>query len=83
MQTRPLDGVVVASFEHAVAVPYAARLLAGLGARVIKVERRDGGDFDAFTGATITPRAIVKAVRRSLEFYQINATRLFAPREPQ
>lgn len=45
--------------------------------------RRDGGDFDAFTGATITPRAIVKAVRRSLEFYQINATRLFAPREPQ
>lgn len=32
--------------------------------------RRDGGDFDAFTGATITPRAIVKAVRRALEFYR-------------
>jgi electron transport complex protein RnfG len=30
----------------------------------------DGGDFDAFTGATITPRAIVKAVRRALEFYR-------------
>lgn len=41
--------------------------------------RRDGGDFDAFTGATITPRAIVKAVRRSLEFYQANRERLFAP----
>jgi|SRR5690606_9835619 len=40
--------------------------------------RRDGGDFDAFTGATITPRAIVKAVRRSLEFYQANRDRIFA-----
>ncbi|MGH3994620.1 MAG: CaiB/BaiF CoA transferase family protein, partial [Pseudonocardiaceae bacterium] len=40
-----LDGVVVASFEHAVAVPYATRLLADLGARVIKVERRGTGDF--------------------------------------
>lgn len=39
--------------------------------------RRDGGDFDAFTGATITPRAIVKAVRRTLEFYRGNEERLF------
>jgi electron transport complex protein RnfG len=39
--------------------------------------RRDGGDFDAFTGATITPRAIVKAVRRTLEFYQANEERLY------
>jgi electron transport complex protein RnfG len=39
--------------------------------------RRDGGDFDAFTGATITPRAIVKAVRRTLEFYRGNQQRLF------
>lgn len=39
--------------------------------------RRDGGEFDAFTGATITPRAIVKAVRRSLEFYRANRERLF------
>lgn len=42
---RPLDGIVVASFEHAIAVPYAARLLADLGARVVKVERPGGGDF--------------------------------------
>lgn len=40
--------------------------------------RKDGGDFDAFTGATITPRAIVKAVRRSLEFYRANRDALFA-----
>jgi electron transport complex protein RnfG len=39
--------------------------------------RRDGGDFDAFTGATITPRAIVKAVRNTLEYYQRNSQRIF------
>jgi Na+-translocating ferredoxin:NAD+ oxidoreductase subunit G len=39
--------------------------------------RRDGGDFDAFTGATITPRAIVKAVRNALEYYERNAQRIF------
>jgi len=39
--------------------------------------RSDGGDFDAFTGATITPRAIVKAVRRSLEFYRAKADTIF------
>ncbi|GAA4017233.1 CoA transferase [Allokutzneria multivorans] len=43
--TGPLTGVVVLSLEQAVAVPYASRLLADLGARVIKVERVDGGDF--------------------------------------
>lgn len=41
--------------------------------------RKDGGDFDAFTGATITPRAIVKATRRALEYYQANHERIFAP----
>lgn len=29
--------------------------------------KKDGGEFDQFTGATITPRAVVKAVRNSLE----------------
>ncbi|HEY8374662.1 MAG TPA: CaiB/BaiF CoA-transferase family protein [Pseudonocardiaceae bacterium] len=42
---KPLDGVVVVSLEHAVAVPYASRLLADLGARVIKIERPGTGDF--------------------------------------
>lgn len=31
--------------------------------------RRDGGVFDQFTGATVTPRAVVAAVRRALEYY--------------
>jgi electron transport complex protein RnfG len=45
--------------------------------------RRDGGDFDAFTGATITPRAIVKAVRRTLEFYRGNQELLFKETQRQ
>jgi electron transport complex protein RnfG len=39
--------------------------------------RKDGGDFDAFTGATTTPRAIVKGVRRALEFYSARRDWLF------
>ncbi len=41
----PLAGVTVVSLEHAVAAPFATRQLADLGARVIKIERPDGGDF--------------------------------------
>jgi itaconate CoA-transferase len=43
--SRPLDGMLVVSLEQAIAAPYCTRLLADLGARVIKVERPDGGDF--------------------------------------
>jgi len=39
--------------------------------------RRDGGQFDQFTGATITPRAIVKAVYNALKFYEQNRDQLF------
>lgn len=31
--------------------------------------KKDGGDFDQFTGATITPRAVVKAVHQALKFF--------------
>ncbi len=41
----PLEGVTVVAVEQAVAAPFATRQLADLGARVIKVERIDGGDF--------------------------------------
>lgn len=41
----PLAGVTVVSLEHAVALPFATRHLAELGARVIKVERPGQGDF--------------------------------------
>ncbi|MEM6761550.1 MAG: CaiB/BaiF CoA-transferase family protein [Pseudomonadota bacterium] len=42
---RPLDGLLVVTIEQAIAAPYCTRLLADQGARVIKVERPDGGDF--------------------------------------
>ncbi|MEE2025791.1 MULTISPECIES: electron transport complex subunit RsxG [Alkalimonas] len=32
--------------------------------------RKDGGDFDQFTGATITPRAVVNAIKRTALFIQ-------------
>jgi electron transport complex protein RnfG len=31
--------------------------------------KKDGGVFDQFTGATITPRALIKAVKGGLEFF--------------
>lgn len=45
MAESPLDGITVVSFEHAIAAPLCTRLLAELGARVIKIERRETGDF--------------------------------------
>jgi electron transport complex protein RnfG len=39
--------------------------------------RRDGGEFDQFTGATITPRAVVEAVQRALEYFEMNGPALF------
>jgi itaconate CoA-transferase len=41
----PLEGITVVSLEQAVAAPFATRQLADLGARVIKVERPQAGDF--------------------------------------
>jgi itaconate CoA-transferase len=41
----PLDGITVVAIEQAVAVPFATRQLADLGARVIKIERPGTGDF--------------------------------------
>ncbi len=41
----PLAGVTVIAMEQAVAVPFATRQLADLGARVIKIERPGAGDF--------------------------------------
>ena len=43
--------------------------------------KRDGGDFDQFTGATITPRAVVKAVHNTLLYFKQNQTMLFSQPE--
>jgi itaconate CoA-transferase len=42
---RPLDDITVIALEQAVAAPFATRQLADLGARVIKIERPNTGDF--------------------------------------
>ncbi|MDQ6995908.1 MAG: RnfABCDGE type electron transport complex subunit G [Mariprofundus sp.] len=65
------DGIVnnskwLASFIHQ-----------GLGSIHWKV-KKDGGDFDQFTGATITPRAVVKAVKGALEFFKQQKPAIFA-----
>jgi len=49
--------------------------------------KKDGGDFDQFTGATITPRAVVRAVKRALIFFNqhqqhILSERLVEPVQP-
>lgn len=38
--------------------------------------KKDGGVFDQFAGATITPRAVVKAVKGGLEFFDGNKAKL-------
>lgn len=44
--------------------------------------KKDGGEFDSFTGATITPRAVVGAVHRALQYFDANQDSLFsAPAE--
>ena len=39
--------------------------------------KKDGGQFDQFTGATITPRAVVNAVKLSVEYYLENQAAIF------
>jgi itaconate CoA-transferase len=41
----PLSGVTVVALEQAVTGPFCSRQMADMGARVIKIERPDGGDF--------------------------------------
>jgi electron transport complex protein RnfG len=42
--------------------------------------KKDGGQFDQFTGATITPRAVVNAVGQALRFFKQNRTSLLSPK---
>lgn len=47
------------------------RSLDNTDARLWRV-KKEGGEFDQFAGATITPRAVVGAVRNALEFFAVN-----------
>jgi len=41
--------------------------------------KKDGGNFDSFTGATITPRAVVGAVKNALAYFNQHQHELFPP----
>lgn len=40
--------------------------------------KKDGGQFDQFAGATITPRGVVKAIREGLEFFDAHKAQMMA-----
>lgn len=44
--------------------------------------KKDGGDFDQFTGATITPRAVVKSVYEGLQRFEANKAQLLSAPAP-
>ncbi len=45
--------------------------------------KRDGGVFDQFTGATITPRAVVKAVYKTLRYYSQHRNTVFTRKKTE
>lgn len=45
--------------------------------------KKDGGRFDSVSGATITPRAIVKAVHKALQYFREHQTQLLQAGEPK
>src|SRR5260370_8449998 len=53
----PLRGIKVIEIAQNLAGPFAGRILANLGADVVKLERPDGGDDARYWGALLTPDA--------------------------
>jgi electron transport complex protein RnfG len=45
--------------------------------------RRDGGEYDQLTGASITPRAVVRAVKETLLYFEANRDDVFAMQEAE
>jgi len=48
-----------------------------LGSNIVWSVKKDSGDFDQFTGATITPRAVVNSVKRTLDWFSDNRGEIF------
>lgn len=44
--------------------------------------KKDGGNFDQFTGATITPRAVIGSVHTALQYFHKNRDTLLAEKNP-
>jgi len=66
-QTRPLHGLRVLDFSTTIAGPHCTRLLADMGADVIKIEKPDGGDDARIWGPPFGPDG-----ETSLYFYSQN-----------
>jgi electron transport complex protein RnfG len=64
--------------KHPWIFTFDGRSLSNTDAVLWKV-KKDGGDFDQFVGATITPRAVVGAVHKALQFFDANREQLLAP----
>lgn len=45
--------------------------------------KKDGGRFEHNTGATVTPRAVVKAVHKALKYFAANREKIFAAAAPK
>lgn len=41
--------------------------------------RRDGGEFDQLSGASVTPRAVLRAMQETLLYFEANRNEIFAP----
>ncbi|MDF3866468.1 electron transport complex subunit RsxG [Pseudomonas denitrificans (nom. rej.)] len=41
--------------------------------------KKDGGQFDQFAGATVTPRAVIKATHLALQYFDAHKSELLAP----
>ena len=66
---RDLEGLTVVTVEQAVAAPYASAMLAGAGARVIKIERPEGDfarDYDKAGGSVSSYFAWLNRGKESL-----------------
>jgi len=68
------DGII---HNHSWLNSFAGRTLDNIRWKV----KKDGGEFDQFTGATITPRAVVKAVKKGLELFKNNREALLNPKQ--
>jgi electron transport complex protein RnfG len=64
--------------KHPWIFTFDGRSLSNTDAVLWKV-KKDGGDFDQFVGATITPRAVVGAVHQALLFFEANREQLLSP----
>lgn len=63
-----------------IALPGFTALFAGKGLDAVDWRvKKDGGDFDQLTGATISPRAVVGGIRRGLEFFRANRAEIVGP----